>query len=93
MDGLVKRKLAEDEKGKWMIPFGDDRIAIRELAGSVVSIIDWGQSFVGEALQSSPYGSLAWTGVCLLLPVSFMRPYEGIFFFCGLEVQANCANA
>lgn len=71
MEELVRRKLADDENGKWAIPLGDDRIAIRDLAGSVASIIDWGQSFVGEALQFSPYGSLAWAGVCLLLPVSF----------------------
>lgn len=70
MEELVRRKLADDENGKWAIPLGDDRIAIRDLAGSVASIVDWGQSFVGEALQFSPYGSLAWAGVCLLLPVS-----------------------
>ena len=80
MEELVRRKLADDENGKWAIPLGDDRIAIRDLAGSVASIIDWGQSFVGEALQFSPYGSLAWAGVCLLLPVSFFS----VYFFCGL---------
>lgn len=67
---LVKQKLEEDEAGKWRIPLGDDRIAIRDLAGYVVSIVDWGKDFVGTALESSPYGSIAWAGVCLLLPVS-----------------------
>lgn len=70
MQVLVKQKLDEDEDGKWTIPLGDDRIAIRELAGRVVSIVDWGKEFVGAALESSPYGSIAWAGVCLLLPVS-----------------------
>lgn len=84
MEMLVKRKLEEDENGKWKIPFGDDRIAIRDLAGSIVSIIDWGKQFVGLALQSSPYGSIAWAGVCLLLPVSIFLRRRGIiarFFF------------
>lgn len=70
MEVLVKQKLKDDEDGKWRIRLGDDRIAIRDLAGYVVSIVDWGKDFVGAALESSPYGSIAWTGVCLLLPVS-----------------------
>lgn len=70
MEALIKQKIKEDEDGKWRIPLGDDRIAIRDLAGNVVSIVDWGKEFVGDALESSPYGSIAWAGVCLLLPVS-----------------------
>lgn len=70
MEVLVKQKLEEDEAGKWRIPLGDDRVAFRDLAGYVVSIVAWGQEFVGSALQSSPYGSIAWAGVCMLLPVS-----------------------
>ena len=70
MDVLVKQKLREDEDGKWRIPLGDDRLAIRDLSGYVVSIVDWGKEFVGAALESSSFGSIAWAGVCLLLPVS-----------------------
>lgn len=70
MEVLVRKKLEENENGKWRIPLGHDRIAIRDLAGYVVSIVDWGKEFVGTALESSPYGSIAWAGVCLLLPVS-----------------------
>lgn len=77
MEVLVKKRLEEDENGKWKIPLGDDRIAIRDLAGYVVSIVDWGKEFVGTALESSPYGSIAWAGVCLLLPVStFSAPRQ-----------------
>ena len=78
MEVLVKHKLKEDEDGRWRIPLGDDRIAIRDLAGHVVSIIDWGKQFVGAALESSPYGSIAWAGVCLLLPVSTFSVEWGV---------------
>lgn len=78
MELLVKQKLNEDEDGKWRIPLGHDRIAIRDLAGYVVSIVDWGKEFVGKALESSPYGSLAWAGVCLLLPVSTFSVVWGL---------------
>lgn len=80
MELLVKQKLKEDGDGVWRIPIGDgdDRIAIRELAGYVVSIIDWAKEFVGVALESSPYGSIAWAGVCLLLPVSTFSVVWGV---------------
>lgn len=78
MEVLVKQKLKEDEDGRWRIPLGDDRIAIRDLAGHVVSIIDWGKQFIGAALESSPYGSIAWAGVCLLLPVSTFSVEWGV---------------
>lgn len=70
MELILKQKLEEAEDGKWRIPLGDHGIAIRDLATYVVSIVDWGKEFVSTALESSPYGSIAWAGVCLLLPVS-----------------------
>ena len=73
MEMLVKRKVEGDEKGQWKVPFGDDRIAIRDLAKPIVSVVSWAQEYVGDALEASPYGSLAWAGVCLLLPVSRSR--------------------
>ena len=73
MEILVKRKLEEDENGGWMSHFSDDRIAMRDLARSVISIISWGKDFVGDALQASPYTAIAWAGVCLLLPVSYFQ--------------------
>lgn len=78
MEVLVKQKLEEDEDGKWRIPLGDDRIAVRDLAGHVFSIVDWGKEFVGTVLESSPYGSIAWAGVCLLLPVSPFSVMRGL---------------
>lgn len=66
---------------KWRIPFGDDRImriAIRDFAENVVCIIGWGEDFVGTVLEASPYGSIAWAGVCLLLPLSTFPVAIGI---------------
>ncbi|MCJ1265803.1 hypothetical protein MMC22_005684 [Lobaria immixta] len=85
MEILVKQKLKEDEDGRWRIPLGNDRIAIRDLAGYIVSIVDWGKEFVGTALESSPYGSIAWTGVCLLLPLILNPSKERGSNICGLE--------
>lgn len=49
MEVHVKQKLKEDEDGKWRIPLGQDRIAIRDLGGYVVGIVDWGEDFISTA--------------------------------------------
>ena len=78
MEALLRKKIEEDKERNWSIPFGNDRIAVRDLAEPVVGIIDWVQGFVADALKSSPYGSIAWAGVCLLLPVSNLI-FDSIF--------------
>ena len=55
---------------RWTVLLGNDSVAIRDMAEPVVGIIEWAQDYVSNALSSSPYGSIAWAGVCLLLPVS-----------------------
>lgn len=70
MELILKQKLKEAEDEKWRISFGDHGIAVRDLTRYVVSIVAWGKEYVSTALESSPYGSIAWAGVCLLLPVS-----------------------
>lgn len=70
MEVIVKQKLKGIEDGDWRIPLADDLIAIRDLCGYVASIVDWRNEFVDTVSEFSPYDSIAWAGVCLLLPVS-----------------------
>lgn len=76
MEALLRLKIQKDEDAKWAIKLGDDPIAIRDMAEPVLGIIDWAQDFVGNVLNSSPYGSIAWAGVCLLLPVSAAPTFQ-----------------
>jgi len=73
MEMMVKNSIQRQEQGQWKMPLKKD-IAIRDLAEPVINIIEWGKEFVGKALEPSPSGSLAWAGVCLLLPVC--APFE-----------------
>ncbi len=43
---------------------------VQNFLGPTVDIIQRAKEFVGRALEPSPYGSIAWAGVCVLLPVS-----------------------
>ncbi|MCJ1310665.1 hypothetical protein MMC25_004331 [Agyrium rufum] len=64
---------------------GLGRIAVRDLAKPVVGIVDWAQDYVGSALESSPYGSLAWAGICLLLPLVLKPSKQREANVAGLE--------
>lgn len=81
MQTLVNQKLEGDEEGKWKFQLGDDRIAIRDVVEHIVNIVDWGKEFVGTALEASSYGSIAWAGMCLVLPVSIFSVVWGYALF------------
>ncbi len=69
MQAILKHKLAEVEKGTWKIGFNGNKLAVRDLAGSVASITASANDYMSNVLSASPSASLAWAGVGLLLPV------------------------
>ena len=70
MKVLLKRRIKEIEEGEWKLKYKGHELAVKDLVEPVVGVLDFAQTYVGTALESSPYGSLAWAGVCVLLPVS-----------------------
>lgn len=67
---IIDRKIKEAEDGTWKLKFKDHELVVKDLIEPVVGVVDWAKNYVGTALEASPAGSIAWTGVCLLLPVS-----------------------
>ena len=70
MKVLLVQKIKEIDEGKWKLKFKDHELVVKDLVEPVVGVIDWAKEFVDTALEPSPYGSIAWAGVCLLLQVS-----------------------
>ncbi|KAH8657321.1 hypothetical protein BGZ61DRAFT_404246 [Ilyonectria robusta] len=75
LDVFVEEKTDEIEKGSWKIRFKDHEFLVKDLVEPVVSIVDWGKEYVGQAVKVSTPASLAWAGVCLLLPL-LLNPSE-----------------
>ena len=71
MKALLEEKVEELKSEQWKIKFGENQFAVRDMVGPVVGFIDWAKDFIGTAADASPYSSIAWAGVSLLLPVSF----------------------
>jgi len=58
---------------QWTIPLAGKDINVREHAESFCKFLLWSDKIVKEALSAQPYAALAWTGVSILLPVSFKK--------------------
>lgn len=67
---LLENKVEELESGQWKIGFQNNQFAVKDLIEPVVGVVSWAKEYIGKAAQDSPYSSVAWAGVCLLLPVS-----------------------
>jgi hypothetical protein len=71
MKALLEERIEELKSEQWKIKFGENEFAVKDMVGPVVGVIDWAKEFIGTAADASPYSSIAWAGVSLLLPVSF----------------------
>lgn len=69
MKVLLEKKIGELESGQWKIGFQNNQFAVKDLIEPVVGVVDWAKEYIDKAAQASPYSSVAWAGVCLLLPV------------------------
>ena len=67
---LLNRRIEEIAAGEWKLKDKDNELPVKDLVEPVIGVLEWAKDFVGSALESSPSGSLAWAGVCLLLPLS-----------------------
>lgn len=76
MQELARAKADEVEKGTWKVKFAKRELAVRDLMVSAVGIIGWTKEYIDKAVGSSGAlpASIAWAGICILLPVSFRRP-------------------
>ena len=46
------------------------KIVLQEQVNRIIRVIMFAKDFVSSAVNAEPHAALAWTGVCMLLPVS-----------------------
>jgi hypothetical protein len=78
MAALLARKVEEVKKNTWRLKFGGHDVPLKDLAESVLGIVQWADDYISGALSANPYALIAWGGVSLLLPVStyILTPYR-----------------
>lgn len=64
---VVNQKVEAMEKDRWNLHLGSKTIEIKD---RIIKAALFGKAFVSAAASADPHATLAWAGVCVLLPVS-----------------------
>jgi hypothetical protein len=72
MKSLVEYKIKKYEDSAWKFKIGSKSIIVRDQTEKFVKTIMFAKSLVDSTVASDPHVALAWTGVCILLPVSIL---------------------
>ena len=73
LSAFITRRLESIEKEEKSLVVAGKRFVLQEQVNRVVRIIIFAKDFVSSAVNAEPHAALAWTGVCMLLPVSIER--------------------
>lgn len=69
MTGLVAKMLERIEDERWRIKVRDTSIELRPQVDRFVNAVIAVRDFVSSAVSSEPHATLAWAGVCIILPL------------------------
>lgn len=69
LSALVSEKLRIMENERWKFQVGNATVEVKAQFDRVVKFVLFAQDIVSSAVSSDPHAALAWTGVCVLLPV------------------------
>ncbi|KAF8863615.1 hypothetical protein BDZ45DRAFT_106079 [Acephala macrosclerotiorum] len=72
MSALAKKKLSQIDDNRCKLRIGSKTIVVKEKMDQLIPAVLAAKDFVAAALTSQPMAGLAWTGVCILLPLSMM---------------------
>ena len=72
MQTILQRKMDEVNRKAWKLHFGRSEVQVKELVEPVLGVVDWANKYITDATSANASASLAWGGVSLLLPVSWV---------------------
>lgn len=67
---IMKKKVQEQEDSRLKIVVGTKTIMVRDQIEKLVKVVSFAKDFITSAVSSNPPASVAWSGICVLLPVS-----------------------
>ncbi|KAH0538561.1 hypothetical protein FGG08_004849 [Glutinoglossum americanum] len=69
MSALVKSKLEAMDSEKWRINIGNKSVEVRKQVDRIVQLVSLARDFGPPAVGTAPHVTVAWAGVCVLLPL------------------------
>jgi ankyrin repeat domain-containing protein 50 len=72
MSRIVQEKFQAVQDARWKFEVFSKEIEVRKQFDRAVGAVIWAKDLITPAVSSEPHTALAWAGVCLILPVSFI---------------------
>ena len=71
---LIKQRMLDREEKQWALRLRKRQPStpVREQGEKIIKFVLWSKDFVSAAVSTQPYAALAWSGVSVLLEVSFI---------------------
>jgi hypothetical protein len=73
MSALVANKLAIMDEKQWRFNVGGKSVDVRDQVDRIVKIVLVAKDFISAASVDPIHAWLPWAGVCVLLPVSYLK--------------------
>lgn len=71
IESIIKPKLEDREAKRLVERLSSEPVKVREQGERVIAFILWSKSFASTAIRAQAFAALAWSGVSILLPVSW----------------------
>ena len=87
---LISKKLQVIDEARWKFRVGGETVEIKAQMERIVKATLFAKDFISSVASSEPHAALAWTGVCLLLPVGaskFLVSGALSSLYCGSKLE------
>ena len=74
LEGIIRSRLEKREAKRWMLRLGSHSLKVKEQYENVIRFVLWSDNIISGAVSAQPYLALAWSGVSMILPVSYYSP-------------------
>lgn len=94
IDSIIKSKLEDHEAKRLVVRLGKEPIKVREQGEKIIRFIISSNTFISTAIDAQPFAALAWSGVSIILTVSWvliksslLATDESIHSFCSTPLD------
>jgi hypothetical protein len=70
MQAILKYQMDEVNANTWKLKFRSSEVEVRDIVQPILGAVSLVNEYITDTTSVSPYASLAWAGISLLLPVS-----------------------
>ncbi|KAK1246570.1 hypothetical protein MKX08_000372 [Trichoderma sp. CBMAI-0020] len=95
MQTILENKMSEVNANTWKLKFRSSEVEVRDIVQPILGAVNLVNQYITDGVSVSPYTSLAWAGISLLLPL-FLNPStqmaslaKGLEFVSALIAQSR----